>query len=209
MTHEFRKLMNLFENEKPDVEYEYAGDTKSKTLSGDFSKVIAKLSGPTSAKFTKIAKKFEELDNLAKQTKMIRNEANAEAKAAMESLFEPEHAVLTRIAQTKSILFQMAKDTEEKEDILKSFNFVGFIREAKELLDNDLYVALRDIYKAHKKIKTVIRAGSKGALTVKTIKEDADMYQVDKISDVVTQMTDLRMQSADRKIDNLKSYTNL
>lgn len=211
MTHEFRKLMNLFENENPDVDYEMVGSTKSKTLSGDFSKIIANLSGSTSAKFTKIANKFKELDDLAKETAKLRNQANEEAKVAMEELFEPEHAVLTRIAQTKSVLFQMAKDVESKEVEVESFDLRSFLREAQDLLGKDLYVALRDIYKAHKKIETIVSAGRKGALSIKqldqkkSVKEDVGMEQVDKISDVVGQLTDARMGIVDRKLDNLKS----
>ena len=212
MTHEFRKLMNLFENENPDVEYEYVGDTKSKTLSGDFSKVIAKLSGPTSAKFTKIGNKFKELYDLEKDIEKLKAESTEEARQAMEQLFDSEQAVLTRIAETKSVIMQIAKDTQPKQKRVKDFDLEGFVRDAYDLLGKELYWPLRDIRKAHEKISIAVSAGKKGTFKVtpkKDVKEDVGMGQVDKLVDVVTQMTDLRMQSADRKIDNLKSYTNL
>lgn len=216
MTHEFRKLMNLFENDNPDVEYEYVGTTKSKTLSGDFDKVIAKLSGPTSAKFTKIGNKFKELAELEKEITKLKAESRKQANELMTELFDSEEdAVLTRIAETKSIVMQFAKDTPPKEVEQKYFDVYGFVRQVENILGRDLYWALRDIRLAHEKVRTITKAGKKGALTIKkadqkkSVKEDVGMEQVDKIADVVGQLTDTRMDIVDRKLDNLKSAYGL
>lgn len=210
---EFRRLINIMENQErpPQVDYEMVGKTKAKTQSGEFDKIIARVGGSTSAKFTKLAKKFKELDALEKETKKLKDAANKEARAAMDELFEPEHAVLTRVAETKAIVLQLAKDVlagEKEEEYLDVRNFV---REVYDLVGKDLYWALSDIYKAHKKIRKIATAGRRGALTIKTLemKEDADQDQVENITDLVDQITNKRMAIVDSKLDDLKTKYNL
>ena len=138
MSEDMRKLINIVESyrnvlnearieDNPDVKYELAGATKAKTAAEEFSKITAFISGKTSELFTKLAKKFSEIDRLTKRIQQLRDEVNQEAKDQIDALFNAEDEVYTRYIETVSLSITMSKAIEEQRTQTSNLNVDAFI----------------------------------------------------------------------------------
>ena len=191
----------------PDVSYDLQGDTKSKTLSQEFTKITATITGPTSAHFTRLAKKFKQIDDMNKEIKALRDSANKEAKQHIEELFDAQDATLTRYIDTVSLSITMAKDTKDREDVDVDFAVEEFFGELYKLVDQSLIPAIEQLKEKHTMIEKKIIAGRKGALKV-TTKESITQSLLSKIQQFAStlgEVTSIKMSEYDQRLNQLRS----
>jgi hypothetical protein len=103
------KVIELTEARDPNLKYT---EKKAKDV---VVRVSVELEGQQSAQATRLAKRFKRLDQVMKTQIKRRDEANAEAKALIESLFNAEDEVLTRVVETASIAMTLSKVTKGKD----------------------------------------------------------------------------------------------
>jgi len=170
-SNDMRKIMNLLnearQTDNPDVEYTETGSTKAKTAAKEFSKITAEVSGVTSAKFTRLAKKFKEIDDLNKRIQELRDRANQEAKDSIDEFFNAEDEVYTRYVDTVSLSITMSKAIEEETVQVSETNIQNFVEELYELVDGDLKPMIESLLEKHTKVQTKVRAAQQGRVTVK------------------------------------------
>lgn len=94
--------------------YELLGKTKKATAAGEFDRVIAKLAGKDSEKFTKIAQDYHDLDKWEKLISESRDNLNQKVRDLSEPLFSASDKWLTRVVETKSLTITLAKKIETK-----------------------------------------------------------------------------------------------
>lgn len=194
-----------------DVTYARAGATKAKTAAGDFNKITATLSDHTSGDFTKIAKKFDAIDDLNKQIESLRKEANDAIKVQIASLFKAEDSVYTRYIETKSLTIMMAKDQEESVTDVTTVNYKGFTDAIFELLDDDLQPIIENLLTAHTKVTAKTKAAQLGRVTV-TNKKLGESTVVDKVKafvDRVWRAVASKMSAYDSKLAQIKATYNV
>lgn len=212
---EFRKLMNIMEGrvDSSEVTYRMENDNKSKALQKEFTRVVAEVAGRTSTRFTKLANKFIEIEELNKRVKELRDNTNEENKRIMEGFFDAGDSIYTRVIKTKSIALTMAKDTVDKEVQDETFNYAEFMKDLDILmegLDQEVVSSIQLLIEKHTAVKNVFQKGRKGRITHKLatdVSESAgdDLSKAKKIADLVEDVTDLKMQKFDRILDTLEA----
>lgn len=203
-----RKFITIVESkESIPHEKEYAGSTKAKTAAGEFSKVTATITGQLSGKYTRMAKRFEEIDRLTKKLEEIRGYANDDAKNLVEELFDAEDQFLTRYVDTRSLVITMSKDQPKQTTQTEQFDVDGFVAGLMDLLDEELKPAVEALIKSHTKISTKTRAAQKGRISVK-MKESATMDKIVSFVEKVKSYVMRRLDRFDNKFDKLVQQTN-
>lgn len=104
-------LNELFEARRADVTYSI------KETKGKLEKVTAQLEAAKSGDFTKLAKRYKELKELTEQLKIKQDELNKETKLKVESYFDAEDEILTRVVETASLTATLAKASESKPQV--------------------------------------------------------------------------------------------
>lgn len=213
-TQNMRSLIMIVEGrdtDNPDVAYTLAGTTKAKTAAEEFTKITAKISGRTSEFFTKLAKKFMEIDMLNKQIGILRDEANEEAKTAIEGLFDAEDEIYTRYVDTVSLSITMSKAIEQSTSQTSTLNVDGFLEDLMILVDGDLRPAVEKLLANHTKVANKVRVAQKGRVSVKLPIVEADGV-MDLVAQFVSKFTGKIMKFVsgyDRKLDNIAAKYNL
>jgi uncharacterized protein YdcH (DUF465 family) len=224
MSEDMRKLINIVESyrnvlnearieDNPDVKYELAGATKAKTAAEEFSKITAFISGKTSELFTKLAKKFSEIDRLTKRIQQLRDEVNQEAKDQIDALFNAEDEVYTRYIETVSLSITMSKAIEEQRTQTSNLNVDAFITDVLALVGEDLQPTVEKLLEQHTKISTKIRAAQQGRVSVKIPESTLNESDVlAKVSNFVKGFAAKVMRWAegyDSKLSNIAKRYNL
>lgn len=205
------------ETNNPDITYTDAGTTKAKTAAREFSKVTASVSGKTSEKFTKLAKKFHEIDTLSKQLEEVRQVANQEAKDTIEALFDVEDEVMTRYVETVSLSITMSKKIEESTTETSALNVDGFLDELMALVGEELAPAVANLLKQHTKVTSRIKPAQQGRVSVtlpSPVAEGAlnENELLDKIANFVSEFARKVMSFVkryDRKLDAIAAKYKL
>ena len=145
-------------------------ETILKGKAGEIDKVLVKLDGAQSAKFTKLASQYKELQGEVKelQAKLANNQDTI--RAHMEELFDPADEVLTRVVETCALTLQLAKmvppSSTTSTNYEKSFNeLVKLIGSMVPDLKDQMESLVECAKKAGEETKT--SAGRKSAFTVK------------------------------------------
>lgn len=145
-------------------------ETILKGKAGEIDKVLVKIEGTQSAKFTKLATRYKELQSEVKalQTELAENQDTL--RGHMEELFDPADDVLTRVVETCALTLQLAKmvpsSTRTEVNYEKAFN------EMVKLIGTmvpDLTAQMESLVECAKKAgeETKTTAGRKSAFTVK------------------------------------------
>ena len=108
---ETHNKFGLIEARQPDVLY------TPKELKGRIDKVIVTLEANKASAFTRLAKKYAELDELVKALDEQRNALNVETKEKVLSYFDAEDEVMTRVVETVSMTATMSKLSKPTEKI--------------------------------------------------------------------------------------------
>lgn len=113
-----------------------------KEVKGKLDKITLKLEGNESGNFTKIAKRYKEIDTAVKALEVERNEINEDIKEKFSDYFdEATDTVVTRIIETVSLTMQLSKRTapemgKDKVDYEKALLILGdMLPELKEKID--------------------------------------------------------------------------
>lgn len=162
---DMRKLINLFEARQEGDGITYT----EKKVKGSLDRVIAEISGKQSAAFTRIGKKYEELDTIEKEISEQKEQLNAETKAKMEELFNVEDEVYTRVVDTVSLVLTLSKRTEAEpapQEVVTETDVDGMLNELSEMMP-DLIDTLNTLKKKYTKevTRTVMKpaAGKRAA----------------------------------------------
>ena len=194
----------------PEVEYELAGTSQAKTARGEFDRITATVTGKASGAFTKLAKKFREIDDLNKELTELRNKTNDEVKQQIEGFFEAGDAIYTRVIETRSLTIRMAKDVQAATKEERKFDFEGFLSDMRTLLesvDQSLIPAMEQLVKAHTQVIEKTTPHKKGAVAVNlkdSLREDSGA-DLEVLSDLVSRLVGLQLDVFDRKIAGLES----
>jgi hypothetical protein len=97
------EIIQLFEARQGDLTY------TTKEVKGKIDRVIVQLEAGKSASFTKLSKQYANLHVLIEQLEERKNELNAETKKAVESYFDAEDEVFTRVVETVSMTATLSK----------------------------------------------------------------------------------------------------
>ena len=196
----------------PDYKYVSTGKTKGKTAAGEFSKVTATVSGKSSAALTRLAKKFNEINQLNKRIKILRDDANQEAKDQIAEVFDAEDAAYTRYIDTVSLGISMSKDIEQTDVDVIDVDQASFINELFDVVDAELLPVISDLLKKHTKITRKIKVAQQGRLTVKLpegVLNESVWSVISKLSKKIYKMTLGRLRRYDAKLDDIKvRYAN-
>ena len=101
-----KELVKLYEARQPDLTY------TTKEVKGKVDRVIVQLEAGKSAAFTKLSKQYANLNELIEQLEVKRNELNVETKQLVESYFDAEDEVLTRVVETVSMTATLSKQAQ-------------------------------------------------------------------------------------------------
>lgn len=105
-TEQFRNLINLVEGRDPNLDYDQSN-----------TKVVARLGGQDSREYTLLAKEYQRLNRLESLVKAAKERFKTGVKIHVADKFDPADAVLTRVIETKSFVFEMSKDPKATETV--------------------------------------------------------------------------------------------
>jgi hypothetical protein len=175
---EIRKYINILteaRKDSPHINYELSGKSKAATARKEFEKITATLTGPESAKFTKLAKQYKVLDMISKRASERRDALNEKTKKAVDDLFDVQDEILTRVVDSVSVAVTVAKSTQDEEVTTSTFDKEGFIDELTEKLsqinDGALIPILKELEERYTIIETKIKKGKPGRLASVKVKE--------------------------------------
>lgn len=102
------------------IQYTATGDEKT----GMITKIIARLTGKDSERYTRFGRKLLEVKEKAEELKRLQDEVKAETKELVQDLFKAEDIAYTRVVDTVSFVFELSKDpkiteTPRYKDILE------------------------------------------------------------------------------------------
>ena len=184
-TEQFRKLINLFESRRPDLEYH--NGTKE---------VVAVLKSYNSQSYTKLAQKVERISTLETEIKQLKEEVKAETRENISDLFDAEDAVKTRVVETVSFILTLSKDPEPT----RTPKYKDILEELSNHLTPELISVLEEL---KKQMVTVTQKSP--SLKVKPIAEGIIGSVFAKLKELVFKWG----QRYDQKLDQLKQQVNL
>lgn len=182
----FRKLINLFESRRLDVDYEES--TKE---------VVAKLQSYNSQSFTKLAQKVIRIETLEEEIKSLKEEVKSEAKETVAELFDADDAIKTRVVETISFILTLSKDPKPTE----TPKYKDILEELSNHLTPELILVLEEL---KKKMITVTQKSP----TLKAKERASGNLTEGAFSSVLGKFRDLIAnwgQNYDQKLDALKS----
>lgn len=181
-----------------------------KKMRGEINKVVAELKNTDSSSMTRLARKYAQIDRLSKRIAAQRDKLNKEATEAVESLFDVEDEIYTRVVETISLSMTLSKKEEERTVTTTTFDADGFVDELFELMPS-LESALLELKEKYTKVETITHPARKPSLRVK-VKENVIKDLYNKLKDYATKFKDYIMSklrkfddgfnSLKRKVDN-------
>lgn len=108
-------------------------DYKEKLVKGVVDRVTLELSGSQAGVFTKLGKRYEQLESALARLQERRETMNVDLKSRMVEFFDAEDEVLTRVLQTSKIALTLGK--MEKRTPPPKFNTQAFLKEIYALAD--------------------------------------------------------------------------
>lgn len=112
------------------------------------TRVIVELAGTESAALTKIAKTFLKIDQAIKKMGVKHKQLSAELKGQVESLYDAEDAVLTRVVETASFILTLSKQMRKEPSV--KYDYEKIAEELRKLVDPTLSDKVDLIYNAFK-----------------------------------------------------------
>jgi predicted nuclease with TOPRIM domain len=166
-----RELVQLYEARQSDLKY------TTKEVKGKIDRVIVQLESGKSTAFTKLSRQYANLNELIEQLEVRKNELNAETKKLVESYFDAEDEVLTRVVETVSMTATLSKLAQPTPKV----DYEQVVEELVKLMP-ELTEKVSDL----KKAATTITKPKSPMLSVKvggTVKEGIDTF-VDKVKKI-------------------------
>ena len=168
--------------------YEISRDPKA-------NKAIINLRGRDSEKYTKLANRIEQLQELETEIKDIKKAIKSETKELIGDLFEAEDTVFTRVVETVSVVFTMSKDPKPTESV----SYAKVLTALTEHLTPELIEKLEELKKAY--TSTSQREPS---LSIKREFVDNSQQQLLNYCYTIKQNFQYWAQAYDRKLNQIK-----
>lgn len=150
----------------PDVEYSAVGKKD------EVDKVIAVLRGGKSAEYTRMGTNFNKIKQLEAEIANLREEMDADLRAAVAGVFNPEDAVYTRVIETASFVFEISKDPKAAETV----QYSKVLAELATQLTPDLVTAL-EVIKAKYTTQQKAKPAAIKSVTDKRVKPKEESIQ--------------------------------
>lgn len=176
-------------------------ETKVKNL---LDKVTVKLSGNRSGVFTRLAKKYKQIDRLIDSLNAKRDQLNEQVKENIGELFDAEDEVLTRVVDTVSLTATLAKRVAASSKTTTDFDAEGFVEELYEMMP-ELTEQLNVLRNKYTIIETVDVPEKSPALRVK-VKESAEtdvLAKISNYSELVAEKIDSNLHNFDMRFEAL------
>jgi uncharacterized protein YdcH (DUF465 family) len=181
-----------------DTEIKY----KEKKVAGMIDRVIAQLVGKKSEIFTKLAKRYKEIDETIKELTDERESLNERVKEHMGEFFDAQDEVYTRCIESVSLTATLSKRTPASTKEVETFDTEKFIETLYETLP-ELKDQLDELVKRAKVIRQVTVAEKSPALRVKLEEDEIDprlMKKVEEYSTLVNNKILNNLVNYDKKI---------
>ena len=147
----FNKSIN--EDRVPGLEYKKVWKSKKAEAAGEEAeRIIVYLEGKNSAIFTVMAKSYAKIQKLIEMLVKKGSALNLKATDETEKLFDAKDKIYTRVVETISATWTLAKETETKpenpEDLVKT-DWQKVATEISKLLESDLIPAYEALVQAY------------------------------------------------------------
>lgn len=178
---------------------------KKKTEPDVIDQVIVTLQGKRSEKFTRIARRYDEANKIKKELATIEKTLKADTREAVDDLFDAGDEIYSRVVETASLVFKVAK-AEERET--KKLDEAGFLDELAEV--TGLAVAqLKALQTKHTKItKAAVAPKVLAPREKKPKKESVNEGALDNVRSYAAKVKNYVMSFLskwDRKYNKLKA----
>lgn len=200
----FKEAIVLNEARNSDLVY------KEKVTKNKLDRVTVELQGSQSGVMTKIASRYERLEKAIKRMAEKRDELNAKLKENVESLFNAEDVVLTRVVETASFtmtLSKLIKGSEQDPKVVVRYEEIA--KELQTLIPDELQEQVDAIIAKY--TETSIAADKSPALRVKAkLDENLTEGVVEFIQKVTTKLSSFVRSITkwaigyDKKLESLK-----
>jgi septal ring factor EnvC (AmiA/AmiB activator) len=204
-----RELDVLLESRKPDLTY------KEKIVKNKIDRVTVELHGNDSAAMTRLASRYERLEQAIKKMSEKRAELNEQIKEQVTDLFDAEDVVLTRVVETASFTLTLSKLIKSSEQDKKVVvNYEKIAQELVKLIPDELQAKVDEIFKMYTEITNA--PDKSPALRIKSkVDENLNEGILDTIKGIAVKIAkwvkDIVSWAAsyDQKLDVLKKKAGL
>ena len=122
-------VRELFEARNPKLTY------TEKHIKKVLDRVTVELTGSESGVMSRLTTRYSRLDKAAKLMQEKRNQLNEDMKQVVESLFDAEDEVLTRVVDTVSYTITLSKaEKAESKAPKKSIDYAAIVKELGEMI---------------------------------------------------------------------------
>lgn len=135
-----------------------------KKVKTEIDRVIIELTGAESGALTKLAGKYDRLNNAIKLMSEKKNELNVTIKDRVEELFAVEDVVLTRVIETVSFTMTVSKKARVNDKVTIDYEAISL--ELAKLIPEELQAKVEEITKAYTTV--AVQSDKSPALTVKS-----------------------------------------
>lgn len=118
-----------------------------KLVKKQIDRVIVELNGNESGVLTKLAARYDRLDNAIKLMAERKKEMNADIKDRVEDLFAAEDVVLTRVIDTVSFTLTVSKKSKQEDKV--TIDYKAIAEELAKLIPDDLQAKVDEIAAAY------------------------------------------------------------
>lgn len=123
--------------------FDYQGDKK-----GQITKVVATLKSYDSGRYTRLGRNLRRIERLEDRIKALKEQTKQESRELIAGLFNAEDAVLTRVVETVSFVFQMTKDPAETTTV----KYASVLKELQEHLTPELLSIMETLVAKHSSV---------------------------------------------------------
>ena len=172
---------------------------------GDIDSIIVTLKGKRSEYFTKLARRFDRANRIKKLLAAEEKKLKGQTTDAIDGLFEAGEEVYTRVVETASLVFKIAKSGEKTTQTL---NEKGYLEELEKL--SGLAVKeLQELREKHtgpitKKIPAKVLAPKEKKPQKESVNEGV-MDKIKQYAQLVTQKINSFLSRWDNSFNSLKS----
>lgn len=200
------RVRELLEARKKGVTYTEVASKKNKAEQA-VERVVAELSGATSGSWTKLSKKYIDLDDDLKKLQLDRDKLNAAIKEQAQDIFDTADEVLTRVIETAQLSITLSKKSQIPETKKVDYEAVVLSLTAAQLPEK-LSKMIQELIDANTKIEPAKEVPEK--LVVRRKKVD-EAFGMQSIKDAFTKIVS-RIKRAlgifDDEFSRLKKQVN-
>lgn len=128
-----------YQGSKNSEDITYSSEEKK----GVITKVIARITGITSGRYTKLGRNLKKIEQLESEIKILKAEVKTDTKELIQDLFNADDIARTRVVETVGFLFELTKDPVAS----KSVKYQKVLEELETHLTPELVVVLESIKK--------------------------------------------------------------